>query len=197
MSGAATPWRLRRAAASLRAERVSLAELAEAHGAAAQGSLLVMIATVCLLPLAGVGTVLGLGLLGMSVAMWRGFEGAPLPRRVASLCLPRMQARQLLGLSARMHEVAGRWLRDRLPALARGAHGPWVAPAVAAMALLIVLPIPFGNVLPSLALIALGLGRLFRDGAAVAAAAGLATLALAGSAGLLLLAWQTGAWLAS
>ncbi len=192
------PWRLRRAAASLRAERISLAELAEAHGAAAQGSLLVMLATVCLLPLAGVATVLGVGLLGLSLAMWRGREGAPLPRRVAGLCLPRGQARRLLGLSVRLHEIAGRWLCERAPALAsRGANGRWVAPAVATMALLIVLPIPFGNVLPALALIALGLGQLFRDGAAVAVAAGLAALALAGSGGLALLAWQAGAWLAA
>ncbi len=195
MRGATLPWRLRRAAVSLRDERVSLAELAAAHGAAAQGSLLVMLATVCLLPLAGVATVLGVGLLGLSLAMWRGLDGAPLPHRVAGLCLPRIHARRLLGLSARLHELAGRGLRERLPVLVRGAHGRIVAPAVAAMALLIVLPIPFGNVLPALALIALGLGQLFRDGAAVAVAAGLATLALAGSAMLVLLAWQAGAWL--
>ena len=47
--------RLRGAAQALQGERVSVAELAAAHGPAAQGTLLVLLAVPCLLPMAGVG----------------------------------------------------------------------------------------------------------------------------------------------
>ena len=42
--------RLRTAATGLQSDRVSLAEMAAAHGPAAQGTLLVLMAAPCLLP---------------------------------------------------------------------------------------------------------------------------------------------------
>ena len=78
-------WRLRRAAAALGDERVSMQTLAQAHGPAAQGTWLLMMAVPCLLPVPGVGTVLGLGLLALAVTMWRGQTADALPGRVAGL----------------------------------------------------------------------------------------------------------------
>ncbi|NDG40648.1 MAG: hypothetical protein EBY28_15070 [Betaproteobacteria bacterium] len=43
-------------------ERVPLSHLAAVHGPAAQGTLLVLLAAPCLLPMPGVGSVLGIGL---------------------------------------------------------------------------------------------------------------------------------------
>ena len=59
--------RLRETAASLTEERVSMQTLAHAHGTAAHGTLLLLMAGPCLLPVPGVGTVLGLfmGLVGV------------------------------------------------------------------------------------------------------------------------------------
>ena len=54
----------------------------------------------------------------------------------------------------------------------------WLAPLVALMALLIFLPIPFGNVLPALALALLGVGLMFRDGLLMLAGLAVAALAL-------------------
>lgn len=86
-----TVQRLRVAAAGLRDERVSMQALAQAHGPEAHGTLLLM-AMPCLLPVPGVGTVLGLGMAALAAAMWRGHSATCLPataggrtRTVASL----------------------------------------------------------------------------------------------------------------
>ncbi|HRJ60355.1 MAG TPA: exopolysaccharide biosynthesis protein, partial [Azospirillaceae bacterium] len=77
------------------------------------------------------------------------------------------------------------WMRPRWPKLA-GVHmlRP-LSPLVFFMGLLIALPIPFGNVAPAFALIAVSLGVLTRDGVAVGAGmvmAGLSVLVCAGLA---------------
>lgn len=194
--------RLRAASAGLQSERVSLAEMAAAHGPAAQGTLLVLMATPCLLPVAGVGTLLGLGLVAVALAMWRGHEPVGLPPRVAAMALPRDGAQRVLGLIAHFYAFASRCSRERLTHLVRSGRCRWIAASVGAMAVLIVLPIPFGNVLPALALTAFGLGMVFRDGAAVLLGAVFSVLALAFTAGLGLAAWHWGgeglaAWLAA
>lgn len=194
--------RLRAAAAELQSDRVSLAEMAAAHGPAAQGTLLVLMAVPCLLPVAGVGTLLGLGLVAVALAMWRGHELVCLPPRVAGMALPRQGAQRVLGLMAGFYAFASRWSRERLTHLVRTGSCRWLATGVGAMALLIVLPIPFGNVLPALALTAFGLGMVFRDGVAVLLGAVFGVLALAFTAGLGLAAWHWGgegltAWLAA
>jgi len=53
--------RLRDAAAAIQDKRVSIRAMAQAHGPEAQGTLLLLLAMPCLLPVPGVGTVLGLG----------------------------------------------------------------------------------------------------------------------------------------
>lgn len=194
--------RLRAASAGLQSDRVSLAEMAAAHGPAAQGTLLVLMATPCLLPVAGVGTLLGLGLVAVALAMWRGHEPVGLPPRVAAMALPRDGAQRVLGLIAHFYAFASRCSRERLTHLVRSGRCRWIAASVGAMAVLIVLPIPFGNVLPALALTAFGLGMVFRDGAAVLLGAVFSVLALAFTAGLGLAAWHWGgeglaAWLAA
>lgn len=64
--------RLRDAAAALTGERVSMRSLAQAHGPDAHGAQLLLLATSCLLPIPGVGAVLGVGMLALAVTMWRG-----------------------------------------------------------------------------------------------------------------------------
>jgi hypothetical protein len=60
------------------------------------------------------------------------------------------------------------------------------------MAFIVVLPIPFGNLLPALAMMLIGLGLVFRDGIAVVLGLVTAGLALFVTAGLLLMAWVWG-----
>ena len=60
------------------------------------------------------------------------------------------------------------------------------------MAALIILPIPFGNVLPALALMLLGLGLAFRDGVLVLVGAATGGLALLSTSALAFAAWHWG-----
>lgn len=188
--------RLHDAAAALHAERVSMRALAQAHGPDAHGTWLLLMAVPCLLPVPGVGTVLGLGLVALAAAMWRGQCATCMPQRVAQLELPRHWAQRVLGLLARAYALAGRHARPRLGHLACAGRGSGVALVVGLMALLIVLPIPLGNVLPALALMLVGLGLVFRDGVAVVLGLVVAALALCVSTGLVLMVWLWGGeWL--
>ena len=184
--------RLRDAAGTLQQERVALSHLAELHGPAAQGTLLVLLAAPCMLPVPGVGTVLGGGLVLMALAMWRGQACCGLPRRVAEFEMSAHWARRVLHLLARFYDRAGRLARRRLSALADADAHRWLAIGVALMAVVIILPIPFGNVLPALALMLLGLGLVFSDGVAVLLAAATGAGALLYTATLGLAAWAWG-----
>ncbi len=159
---------LRAAAAGLQADRVSVASLMGAHGTAAQGSLLLMLAVPCLLPIPGTGAVFGFGLLAMAVAMWRGLPDSGLPRRVAELELSRPWAQRLLSVLATLYGLAARLTRARLRGWLGGPLRRVLAGCLGAMAILLLLPIPFGNVIPALALLLIGLGLVFQDGLAVA-----------------------------
>ena len=189
--------RLRRAAAGVQSERVTVDTMVQAHGQAAQGSLMLLLAVPCLLPIPGTGTVLGFGLLAMAVAMWRGHADAALPRRVTELEMPSAWARRVLGLLASIYEVAARVARERAGALHAPAAGAWLATVVAAMAVVLILPIPFGNVLPALALTVIGLGLAFRDGVLVLAGAVSAVLTVVLMSAVLVLGLGWGMDLAS
>jgi len=181
--------RLRDAAAALQDERVSMQTMAQAHGPEAQGALLLLLAMPCLLPVPGVGTVLGMGMAALAVAMWRG-HGAPcLPSRVAELELPRHWAQRVLVGLACAYAVAGRHARARLAHLAAAGRRSGLAMVVGLMAAIIVMPIPFGNVLPAVALSLIGLGLVFRDGLAVLAGLLVSCLAAAFTTGIVVLAW--------
>lgn len=184
--------RLREAAAALPDERVSIQVMARAHGPEAHGTLLLLMAAPCLLPVPGVGTVLGLGMAALAVAMWRDHSEICLPRRVAELELSRHWARRVLGLLASTYAVAGRHAKARLNRLASAGRRSWAAVAVGMMAVIVVLPIPFGNVLPALATMLIGLGLVFRDGVAVLLGLTTAGVALLVTAGLVLMAWAWG-----
>ena len=110
--------RLRQAAADLPSEPVSLQSLAQAHGPATHGSLLLLMAAPCLLPVPGVGTVFGVGLAALAIAMWRGQAEEHLPGRVARLELPRHWAQRVLVLLAATYAAAGHLARARLTDLA-------------------------------------------------------------------------------
>ena len=64
------------------------------------------------------------------------------------------------------------------------------------MTLIVMMPIPFGNVLPALALMLIGPGLVFRDVVAVVLGLAMAALAMCVTAGVMLMAWAWGSeWL--
>ena len=181
--------RLRDAADALPSGPVSLQSLAHAHGPSAQGSLLLLLAAPCLLPVPGVGTVLGLGMIALAVAMWRGDATLSLPGRVAEVEMSRHWAQRVLRLLASIHAFAGRFSKARLSHMADIGMRSWLAATAGLMAVIIVLPIPFGNVLPALAMTFIGVGLVFRDGVATLLGLATAGLALLLTAGMASMVW--------
>ncbi len=172
-------WRLRRAAVRLSDERVAIEQLLQAHGPGGQGALLMLLAAPCVLPVPGVGSVLGLGIAALAWTMWCGRDTHDLPERVGKLTMPRLWARRVLALLARVHVLSTGMARPRWDQLLASGSRTWIPLVVAWLAFLIILPIPFGNVLPAVALMLLGVGIAARDGLFVAASAATAGVATA------------------
>ncbi len=179
--------------------RLNLAELLRLHGDSSTAVVLMLMALLTVVPIAGAGTVLSLGILAIAWGWARGRDTVDLPDRLGALSLnERWTGRCLHGL-AWMYERANRWLRPRWSVWSHSATrwgwGVWIA----LMAAVIFLPLPLGNVLPSLSLILLSLGWMFRDGIALAVSAltGCAAIAYAASLAHLLvqLVDRARAWL--
>lgn len=188
----ALPRHLRDAADRLGPEPVTVATLADACGGALQGTLLVLLATPCVLPVPGIGNVMGAALVMLGLAMWRGERTDVLPARVAAVTMPARWGARVLRLIARLHEFSGQAMRTRLAPLAAVRRGGWLAPKVVLMGALIFLPIPLGNVLPAVSMVLTGLGLVRRDGLAVLAGAVFGAAAVAWTAALGVGAW---AWI--
>jgi hypothetical protein len=184
--------RLRLAAAALRADRVPVRVLLDAHGPATHGALLILLAVPCLLPVPGVGLVLGLGIAVLAAQMLYGSSELRLPARVAALELPRHVAQRVLGLIASCYAIGGRWMKARLGHLTGDTYRWLVASTAALMAVLIVLPIPLGNFLPAAALIVLGCGLVFLDGLAILLGFATATLAVLFNVAVVVAVWHFG-----
>nr|WP_315496380.1 exopolysaccharide biosynthesis protein [uncultured Rhodoferax sp.] len=188
--------RLRAAAEALEDQPMRLQQLFRLHGRAGPGALLVVLAVPCLLPLPGAGTLMSLGLAALAWMIWCYFPRLVMPRRVGRLQLSAPMARRALHTLAWLYEQAARVMRARLRWWVQPGHRVWLAPLVAAMAWAIFLPIPFGNVVPAVALLLIGLGLVFEDGLAVLAGA---TLGVAWALALAALVvsgaqWLLGVW---
>ena len=186
------PDRLRDFAVGLRGGRVTLQALFDAHGDCTRESLLVLLGVLCLFPLPGVGTVLGVGVVALAAVMRRQEGNVALPVRLARVELSGEWAQRVLEALARFHAAAARAFRPRLEGFVQAPQGRVVAGFVACMGVLIALPIPLGNTLPALALICLGLGQMRRDGAAMLLASFCAVLAVLWAVALAIAIWYLG-----
>ncbi|HEY0954926.1 MAG TPA: exopolysaccharide biosynthesis protein [Roseateles sp.] len=185
--------RLRTQAEQLPPGPVPLAAMAQAHGGAWQASLLVLLAAPCLLPIPGVGSVLSVGLALLGLMLLRQAPHDDLPPRLGRISLPREGATRSLALLARFYELAHRLTRPRLTRLASPSARWWLGPMTLTMALLIFLPIPFGNLLPAVSLMLAGVALAARDGLLMLVSMGVGAGALTASGALILLGWQAGA----
>lgn len=144
--------------------RLSVSELLKLHGDASTAVVLMVLSTVIVVPVVGVGTVLSLGLMALSWSWIRGHETVSLPQRLGNVTLnERWTGRCLHGL-AWIYEQSNRWTRPRWAAWSHERTRVWWGAWIGLMAGVIFLPLPLGNVLPSLSLILLSLGWMARDG---------------------------------
>ena len=172
--------------------RVSVAELSDTFGPRALGALLLVFGLICALPLPpGGSTIFGLPLVLLAPQLMLGLKAPWLPEGLRRRSMPR-------GHLARGLERVLPWLR-RVEAVSRPRLGLlFSAPGqrligltCTVFALVLILPIPLGNMLPAAAVSMLSLSLVQRDGVLALAgyalaAASLGVLALA--AGVI---WRT------
>ena len=168
---------------------LSLQDLLRLHGESSLAVLLMLLAVVSVLPVAGAGTVMSVGIWVVAWSWVRERETLSLPERLGKLALnERWSGRCLHGL-AWLYESSQRCMRPRWSWLSHSGPRAWWGTWIGLMGLVIFVPLPFGNVLPSLSLVLLSLGWMFRDGLALvlSTAAGLAGVAYGVSVGHLAL----------
>ncbi len=181
-----------------RAHALTLAELQALLGHGSGHCMLLMLATLSMLPLVGIGNVVCLAVLGLAVAVLLEREAVSLPTRLSTFRLNQRWAPRCLRTLVWIYSTAGQWLRPRWEMLMHRHLRLWWAVWMVGMVAMILLPLPLVNILPAFSLLLLSLGWLFRDGVALAlsTAAGVAGLAYALSLWhLLLLGWEkASAW---
>lgn len=159
--------------------KLNVRELVQLHGDASTAVLLMLMSALTVIPIAGAGTVLSFAIVALAWAWLRGHDEFPLPRRVGDLTLNETWTRRSLHGLAWTYERAHRWLRPRWPVWSHGATRALWSGWIVLMAGVIFLPLPFGNVLPSVSLILLSLGWMARDGIALLASGVVGVAALA------------------
>ncbi|MBX3609027.1 MAG: exopolysaccharide biosynthesis protein [Hydrogenophaga sp.] len=153
-----------------RALRLSLADLLRLHGDGSLPVLVMLLSLFTLIPVGGAGWFVSFFIAALGWSWARGREAVELPGALGRLSLnSRWTARSLHGL-AWIYRRANRWLRPRWTVWRHERTRIWWGAWIALMAAIIFLPLPFGNVLPAMSLVLLGLGWMFRDGLALLAA---------------------------
>lgn len=183
--------RLRAAMAGLPPAGATLGDVLGGLDGSARGLILLFLSIPAIVPTPGVpaGMVFGTVMAVAAVQMMRGGSLLRLPRWLARRPVPRGFVEGVLGRATAWLERIERRLRPRAGALAGPRAERPLGLLVLVQAVLIALPIPFGNVLPGLAVAGVALGLIARDGYAVAAGLGLGALAAASSAALVWGTW--------
>jgi hypothetical protein len=162
--------------------RTTLGTVVDGLGASGTGIGLLLFSLTALIP--GIAPVLGVALCAIAAGLVLGREEPCLPRRIRRWPLNSDRLRSgLHGLIPRvewleqwLHPRAGHWL---------GAPGlRLIGVASLINGVLIVLPIPFGNTAPAVAMLILSLGLVTSDGFAVAAGLAATVVAMAVDAAL-------------
>lgn len=166
-------------------DRISIGQLVDGFGGRALGALLLVFGLACTLPLPpGSTTVLGLPLVLLGPQLLFGARAPWIPQGLRRRGLATADLRRGLPRILPWLERAEAVSRPRLPFLFSRPGERLIGLICSALGLVLILPIPLGNLLPGAAVSVLALALLQRDGALALLGYGLA----AASAGLLFLA---------
>ena len=177
---------LRQLAAEPGRERVSVQDLFAALGDRALAALLFIFAVPNIIPSPpGLSTVLGVPLLFLSTQLLLGRK-AWLPVLVARRSMARSDFEGLLSRVLPWLERAEKLLKPRFSGLALPPMEYLVGLVCLTLAVILVLPIPLGNIPPAFAIALMALGILERDGIWVLAGLSVTFLSLTVVSGVLL-----------
>jgi hypothetical protein len=149
------------------ARKVSVADILEAFGDRAFGALMFVFAAPLVLPMPpGVSAILGAPLAFITAQWMLGRRTLWLPRAVLNRTMSMGDFRSLTGKLAPYLQRIERRLRPRLTFMYNRVTDRVIGAVCFLLAIIVFLPIPFGNMLPSLAIAAFAIGAAERDGLA-------------------------------
>jgi len=153
---------------SLPAETISVANVLNAFGDRAFGALMLIFAAPNVLPLPpGTSAVLGAPLLFVTAQLMIGRPSLWMPRVICERSIPRDAFVTLTSKLSPLLQRSERYLKPRLTGLLSPVSERIIGAVCLLLAVILFLPIPFGNIPPALAISAFALGVLERDGLAV------------------------------
>lgn len=164
-------------------DRISFGDLVDSFEGRAYGPLIVLFAAPNILPVAlpGISAILGVPLLLLTGQLMLGQKRPWLPGFLRRRSIAREGFESLVGrIVPRLQRIEAR-VSPRFLGLTGRAGKRAIGALGLILALIIMLPVPFGNAVPGLALVVMSVGLLGRDGMAVMAGGliGMAGLAIA------------------
>lgn len=145
-------------------ERISVGDLLEALRRRALGALMFIFAVPTALPMPpGVSAIVGAPLLFLSVQLMLGMQPW-LPRIITDRSLSRVDFEKVVKTVAPWLAKAESIMRPRMVGLAQRPAVYLLGFTCLVMSIILFLPIPLGNMLPSIAICIMALGLLERDG---------------------------------
>lgn len=164
-------------------ERIAMADIRNAMGDRAFGALMFVFAAPNTLPVnaPGVSVVLGIPLLFLSLQLMVGFPVPWLPRALVQHTVRRERFAKVMQYVVPWMRRAEKLSRPRWSWLAVGLAERLIGLWCAVLSIVLILPIPFGNMGPGIAICVLAFALLERDGKAAltGVAVSLAALVLA------------------
>lgn len=167
-------------------------DLLRALGDHAAALILLVFSIPAIVPTPGIpaGTVFGTALALIGLQMTLGSRHLQLPPGIARLHVGRARLERMVERMAPRVERMEKRLKARAVSLAAPLAVRGLGLVVLVMAVLIALPIPFGNTLPGLTIFTLALGLSQRDGLVIAAGLGLSLASAVVSAMLIVGSWE-------
>ena len=166
--------------------KISLGEIMDALGDRAFGALLLILSIPNVLPVPGLSTATGVPMILLGAQMAAGRHSPWLPRRMLAASFDRKAFLGVIRRAKPWAERVERHLRPRLPAMAGPTAERLLGLAVVVLAVILSLPIVFGNQPPALAIALIALGLMESDGVFVSAGLVAGVLAIAIVAAVLL-----------
>ena len=151
-------------------EFITVADIRDAMGDRAFGAMMFVFAAPNALPvnMLGISAVLGVPLLFLSLQFMLGFAVPWLPQALVQRRLQRAKFARVMGHVIPWIRRAERLLRPRLAFMVARPVERAMGLLGVVLSVVLILPIPLGNVPPAVAFCVLSLGLLERDGVAVA-----------------------------
>lgn len=169
------------------APRLYLGEVLEAFGERGIGALMLLFSLVNLIPLPPGGTTItGAPLVFLSIDLAVGRDTRWMPGKLLGRSIERTSFRKGIGWLIPVVRFLENLTRPRMPWLTGRFGQGMIGLACFLLSVVLVLPIPLGNIAPAVAMSFFSLGVMQRDGIAVI----LGWLATAASVGLLVFVWR-------